>query len=223
MSWLQQIGNLLGQYAGASAHQAPPTAQDDFSQIVQAVPQDALAQGIAHAFRSDQTPPFAQMVGSLFGQANPNQRADLLNTLIAAAGPAVIQQALGGSGFAGLGGQVSPQQAAQIPPQAVHQIAGYAEQQNPSIVDTISGLFAQNPGLFQTLGAGALTAAMAGLAHRQGGGGFGGGVLPASQDPYGDPADQQVLPASEDPYGDPADQVVLPASQDPYGDPADRR
>ena len=53
-----------------------------------------------------------------------------------------------------------------------------------------------------------------------------GNVLPASQDPYGDPADQErggyagqnvnqnandgrfgnVLPASADPYGDPADQ-----------------
>lgn len=50
------------------------------------------------------------------------------------------------------------------------------------------------------------------------GGGQGGGqgnVLPASQDPYGDPANQaqntgafggNVLPASQDPYGDPADQ-----------------
>ncbi len=56
-----------------------------------------------------------------------------------------------------------------------------------------------------------------------------GDVLPASQDPYGDPADtwqgHQVLDASQDPYGDPADQYqgrqVLDASQDPYGDPAD--
>ena len=34
-------------------------------------------------------------------------------------------------------------------------------------------------------------------------------VRPASEDPYGDPADQEfanVRPASEDPYGDPADQ-----------------
>ena len=45
-------------------------------------------------------------------------------------------------------------------------------------------------------------------------GGNQGGILPASQDPYGDPADQQnagyqqggILPASQDPYGDPADQ-----------------
>ncbi len=52
-------------------------------------------------------------------------------------------------------------------------------------------------------------------------------VRPASEDPYGDPADQQfgnVRPASEDPYGDPADQQfgnVRPASEDSYGDPAD--
>ncbi|MDB4988448.1 MAG: hypothetical protein JWN04_3626 [Myxococcaceae bacterium] len=36
----------------------------------------------------------------------------------------------------------------------------------------------------------------------------------------------RVRPASEDPYGDPADQKgatrVKPASQDPYGDPADK-
>lgn len=58
-------------------------------------------------------------------------------------------------------------------------------------------------------------------------------ILPASMDPYGDPADQaggqfqgqQILPASMDPYGDPADegQQILPASMDPYGDPADQR
>lgn len=39
-----------------------------------------------------------------------------------------------------------------------------------------------------------------------------GNVRPASEDPYGDPADQEyrrfgrIKPASEDPYGDPADQ-----------------
>ena len=38
--------------------------------------------------------------------------------------------------------------------------------------------------------------------------------------------DQRVRPASEDPYGDPADQQfgnVRPASEDPYGDPADQQ
>ncbi|MEA5625550.1 translation initiation factor [Nostoc sp. UHCC 0251] len=56
-----------------------------------------------------------------------------------------------------------------------------------------------------------------------------GDVRPASEDPYGDPGDissyGNVRPASEDPYGDPADQEfgdVRPASEDPYGDPADQ-
>jgi len=39
-------------------------------------------------------------------------------------------------------------------------------------------------------------------------------IRPASEDPLGDPADQQgagadILPASQDPYGDPADQAGL--------------
>ena len=49
-------------------------------------------------------------------------------------------------------------------------------------------------------------------AAQTGQGGNFGNVLPASQDPLGDPADQpgggfgNVLPASQDPLGDPADQ-----------------
>lgn len=30
---------------------------------------------------------------------------------------------------------------------------------------------------------------------------------------------QQIMPASQDPYGDPGAGGILPASQDPYGDP----
>ncbi|HEU4752730.1 MAG TPA: hypothetical protein VFU47_06445 [Armatimonadota bacterium] len=166
------------------------------------------------------------MVGQLFGQSNPDQRAGLLNTLIGAAGPSVLQQVMGGrgGGLAGMlsGGQISPQQAAQVPPDMVQQLAGHAERQNPSIIDQLGGFVAQNPGMFQALGAGALTAALSGMANRQPGG-YHGGIAPASQDPYGDPADQGIAPASQDPYGDPADMAVAPASQDPYGDPADMR
>ncbi|HEX8552419.1 MAG TPA: hypothetical protein VF681_12795 [Abditibacteriaceae bacterium] len=50
--------------------------------------------------------------------------------------------------------------------------------------------------------------------NQEGGGGNFGNVLPASQDPYGDPANQ----AGGGQFGN-----VLPASQDPYGDPADGR
>ncbi len=45
--------------------------------------------------------------------------------------------------------------------------------------------------------------------------GYGGDVRPASEDPYGDPADQ---PGAQQGFGD-----VRPASEDPFGDPADQR
>src|SRR5947208_14592429 len=55
---------------------------------------------------------------------------------------------------------------------------------------------------------------------------FGDNVRPATEDPYGDPADQgasqDILPASQDPYGDPADQVPDAARQHLAAtDPAD--
>ena len=50
-------------------------------------------------------------------------------------------------------------------------------------------------------------------------------VLNPDKQQYNDRENQQVSPASEDRYGDPADEErfrnVRPASEDPYGDPAD--
>ena len=129
MSWLQQLGGLLGQYAGGQPGGNPV---DDFGQFAQGAPPDALAHGIAHAFRSDQTPPFPNMLGQLFGQSDPHQRAGLLNTLMGAVGPGLMQQALGGM-FGG--GQVTPEQAARMSPHQVQQLAGMAEQQDPGIID----------------------------------------------------------------------------------------
>jgi hypothetical protein len=204
---MDQIGRLLQQYAGASPQQPPGSAEEDFDRFAGAAPEPALAQGVAEAFRSNETPPFAQMVSQLFAHSDGGQRVGLLNTLLGAIGPEVAQRALG-PGMSGLGslfggGQMTPEQASQIPPEAVEQMAAQAERQNPSVVEWISGFYAQHPALVKTLGAGALTAVLAGLARGQ----RQDGVLPASRDPYGDPADQgaEVLPASQDPYGDPAD------------------
>src|SRR5262245_39300049 len=146
MSWLERIGGLLNQYVGGAA--SPGQVENHYDQVAQQAPPAAIADSLAAAFRSDQTPPFEQMVGQLFGQSNANERAGLLNTLMAAAGPGVLQSALGG-GFGNLfgGGQVTPQQASQIPPEAVEQAAAQAAQQNPSIIDQISGFYAQHPTL----------------------------------------------------------------------------
>ncbi len=177
MDWMNQLGGILQQYTGAGAAPAPATVHNDFDQLTQSAPRSAIAEGLAAAFRSNQTPPFSQMVGQLFGQSSAQQQAGILNTLIAAAGPAIISRVLsrgGGSGLAGILGsgqtEITPEQAAQIPPSAVQEIAAQAEQQDPSVIDQISGFYAQHPTLVKTLGAAALTVMLAKVAQRQAGG-----------------------------------------------------
>jgi hypothetical protein len=174
MGWMNQLGGLLEQYAGMGAAQAPNTVHDDFDQLAQSAPQPALANGLAAAFRSDQTPAFGSMVGQLFGQSNGNQRSGILNTLISTLGPSIVGQFLARRGASGLGsllsgGQtsVTPEQAQQIPPEAIEELAAHAEKKDPSVIDTISNFYAEHPTLVKSLGAAALTVALAKIAQSQ--------------------------------------------------------
>jgi hypothetical protein len=173
MSWMNQIANVLGNYAQGSGERNETEVASHFNQVAQAAPTNDLATGIASMFRSDQTPPFAQLVGQLFGNSNPNQRANLLNTLLASgAGAGMISQIAQATGISipASGGtpQVTPEMAAQIPPQAVQQAAEHAEKHDPSIVDRVSQVYAQHPILIQSLGALAMSMAMSHLAKRRG-------------------------------------------------------
>src|SRR4051812_24905340 len=58
MDWMQELGGVLGRYEGATASNPPESAHEDFDQVARAAPKTDLAQGLAAAFRSDQTPPF---------------------------------------------------------------------------------------------------------------------------------------------------------------------
>jgi hypothetical protein len=194
MQWMNQIGGLLQQYGGANPNQPRDTVEDDFDQVTQAAPPNMVSQGLAEAFRSDQTPPFNQMVTQLFNNSNNQQRASILNTLIAAAGPMVLQHVMSrmGSGGQGTGQQssggggglgsligligggggsgqphITPEQAARIPPEAVQEIAREAENQDPSVIDRISDFYSEHPTLVKTLGAAALTIALMKVAQYQ--------------------------------------------------------
>jgi hypothetical protein len=175
MDWMNQLSGILQQYNGAQPAQAPDTVHDDFDQLAQAAPNSAVADGLAAAFRSDQTPAFGNMVAQMFGNANGQQRAGILNTLMQALGPTIISQIMsrggGLSGLAGLfgGGQneVTPEQAQQVSPEAVQELAAQAEQKDPSIIDRVSGFYAEHPTLVKGLGAAALTIALAKIAERQ--------------------------------------------------------
>lgn len=170
------LGNLLNQYLGAAGGGNYNQAHDDFDRVAQNAPPDVLARGVTGALRSDQTPPFPQMVSQMFGQSNPNQRAGMLNQLLATLGPAVLAQLANGraGGLGGLGNifgggrapaQVTPEQASQVSPDEVRELAEKAEQQNPSIVDRMGDFYAQNPTLVKAIGGAALAIALGHMAQ----------------------------------------------------------
>ncbi len=182
MDWMKQLSGVLEQYSGAAAAPARSDVHDDFDQIAQTAPQSALADGLAAAFRSDETPEFGQMAGQLFNNSNGQQRAGILNTLLRTAGPMILSQVLsrqansdGRGGLSSLidllkGGQqteVTPEQAEQIPAGAVEEIAAQAEKKDPSVIDQVSNFYAEHPTLVKTLGAAALTIALSQIAKRQ--------------------------------------------------------
>lgn len=164
------LNSLLQQYMGGGSPTPSPDAADHYQQVAQNAPPDVVSGGLADAFRSDQTPPFADMVSKMFGQASPDQKAGMLNQLISGLGPGVLASILGSGALGGLAGamsggsRIAPQDASKLTPDQVQQIAQHAEQRNPSIIDKMGDFYAQHPGLVKTLGSAALTIALAKIA-----------------------------------------------------------
>ncbi len=152
---LEQYANLASANTGNAAH--------DFDQVSQTASQSHLAGGLAAAFRSSETPPFAHMLSTLFSNSDSQQRAGILNRLLSSVGPAIGSSFLGNlpSGAS----QVSPEQAQQVPPDAVRQLAESAQQKNPSIIEEASNFYAQHPTLVKALGAGSLAFIMSHMSH----------------------------------------------------------
>ena len=164
---------VLQQYAGSNASNPPANVQQDFQHVAQNAPQSSLAGGLSNAFNSNQTPAFPQMLSSLFSNSNSDQKSGILSHLIGAAGPSAaggILGSLGGLLSGGLGQgstQLTPQQAEQVSPEAVQQLAQHAQQNDPSIVDKASSFYAQHPQVVQALGAGALAMVMSHMSQQR--------------------------------------------------------
>ena len=170
------LGSLLSQFTGGGT---AANATDHFDKVALSASPDLLSQGISAMFHSDQTPPFGQMAGQLFGQANPSQQAGMLNQILGSMGPGVLASLVNGAQGTGLGailGQlthggtapaaITPDQASSLTPDQVQVIARHAEQHNPGIVEEMSSFYAQHAGLIKTLGGAALTIALAKMAER---------------------------------------------------------
>ena len=166
------LGNLLQQYAGNNPA-TPDQAVNDFDRVAENASTTDLAQGVTQAFRSNDTPPFPQMLGNLFGNSNSGQQAGMLNQLIGSIGPGVLSSLAGGVLGNMFGGnhnqqatpQITPEQASQLSPQQVQEIAQQAEQHNPGIVDRMGEFYAQHPQLVKGLGGAALAIALGHMAQ----------------------------------------------------------
>lgn len=142
----------------------PHNAEAHLDQVVQHASPDDLGAGLADAMRSDQTPPFGDTVGQLFGRSSPSQQAGVLNQILATLGPAAASALAGGL----LGRmlqpgqtQLTPDQASQLSPAQVGEIAAHAEQQHAGVIDEVSRFYAQHAGLIKTLGGAAIAIALA--------------------------------------------------------------
>lgn len=181
MDWMSQLSGVLQQYNGTAAVRARSNVHDDFDQIAQSAPQTDLADGIAAAFRSEQTPEFGQMTQQLFSNSSGEQQAGILNTLVNAAGPMILSQVLSRLEAANSGGKlfslinllrsgqptpITPEQAEEIPAEAVEEIADQAAKKDPSVIDQVSRFYAGHPTLVKTLGAAALSIALSRIAQR---------------------------------------------------------
>lgn len=158
------LGNLLSQYLGGGNQDR---AADDFDRVAQNAPRATVAEDVANALRSDQTPPFPQVVSQLFGQSDAQGRAGMLNQLLGSVNPSLLGSIAGGA-FGKLfgGGQVTPEQAAQVSPEQVRELAEQAEQQNPGIVERMSAFYAEHPTLVKAIGGAALALALGHVAQR---------------------------------------------------------
>jgi hypothetical protein len=193
MDWMKQVGDVLDRYGDANPTRPPETVDRDFDLFAQNAPPAAVSEGLSAAFRSDQTPEFSQMASQLFGRASGSQRATMLNALLAAVGPMVLQQILarrqrgpsagpgqgqaqGGGGLGDVLGKilrgdgppkVTPEVADQVTPQEVEEIAREAEKKDPSVIDRISEVYAQQPQLLKVLGGAALAIALGRMAQKR--------------------------------------------------------
>jgi hypothetical protein len=157
-----EVSMLTQQLRNAGNGPVPPSAQDRFHQLAGNMAPEALSRGLTEAFNSEHTPDFGDMVGRMFGQANPEQKTHIVNRLLAGLGP-LANNVLNNLGLRELAGDnaavppvVTTEQAAKLLPSQAQELAANAKTVNPSIVESMSNFYAQHPVLVKSLGAAAL-------------------------------------------------------------------
>jgi hypothetical protein len=164
MSLLDDVKNAISKYTSGGGSADDLAAQ--FHQVAGTTDPKLLSQGISAALRSDETPPFGDLVSQLFANGTADQKAGMLNALMGAAPPdmrAKLAALIPGAGAGAVGGAAT----AAISPDVVHSVAQQVEQRNPNVIDQMGSFYSQHPGLVKTLGATAMIVAMRKIAEHR--------------------------------------------------------
>jgi hypothetical protein len=168
MDWINQVRGILGKYVdrqpqvpagvqpGVAHDSDPSTVERDFSELLKRVPRDSFVTALAAAFRSDETPPFGQMVARVFSQSKDEQKAGVLNQLLAINPSEASDELLRFLSSR----NITPDEAKSVQPGQVERIAGEAARKDPGVVDRIAGYYLDHPNLLKTLGSGPLASAI---------------------------------------------------------------
>lgn len=145
-----------------------PHLERHFERVSAEASPELIGHGLAAAFRSPQTPSFAQMLENLFVHSDSLQQAELLNLMIETVGPAALTAA--GGALATLldpgARNLTTEQASAVRPEQVREIATEIERQSPEVVDRVARFYARHPTVIKTIGAAALAVVLAQMKSR---------------------------------------------------------
>lgn len=163
--------DILHRYTDGKKPMPPPEIEDDFGEVAHEAGQDAIQDGIAEAFRADETPTFEEMVAVLFENSAPEVRAGLLDSLLAGLPPSghfVRDKGVLSDIWRKYhaGARVAAQRAAEVDPADVEQVARQAREQNPGVLERVSRFYARHPEVVRNLGSVAMTVVLGRIARR---------------------------------------------------------
>jgi len=165
MGLLDDVKNAVGQFTAGGGSAQDLTAQ--FHQMVGSTDPSVLSQGITAALASDQTPPFAQMVSQLFTSASADQKAGMLNTLLASATPEMRAKLSALIPGAAAGAPITGGLSSGLSTDVIHSVAAQMEQHNPVVIDKMGSFYSQHPTLVKMLGTAAMVVAMRKIAEHR--------------------------------------------------------
>jgi len=162
MSFLNQIGGLISQYAGGLGATSHEEAQNHYDEVARVVPKDVLGSVIGPALSSLATSEVAEKVLGSANAMSEEQRGGLVQNLI-------NSFASSGTDVPSLLGQLGINQSIADSPETataedVAKLAEHAHANDPGVFQSAMSFYAEHPELVKALGPVAISAIIKKLA-----------------------------------------------------------